>query len=237
MSQPVSNIVHLRRPAVIRMVEEPFVPASSVIGRAERTWRRLRAENPACFDGRLLHVLGLSRNGHGGATIHAAECAYRWHAAALAGVPTGVRPLGVKGVLIADGAVLLGRRSAAVAGHPGCWEFAPGGGVPPGTPPELQLRRELCEETGIDGAGASAVPRALFLDRSVLTWELVFTLRLPRRVAATAVDGEYEELRWTPIDALPSVTGDRVTPAASAIAALVRRWTDLPATVSSSAAR
>lgn len=70
----------------------------SLADEIERRWNSLRAKNPNYFDGRLYHVLGVHRNGHGGATLHVMECAYRYHAVQTPDFDLGQRALGVKGV-------------------------------------------------------------------------------------------------------------------------------------------
>lgn len=212
------RIVHLRRPPTLRVIDEPFVPRGIDLDDAERRWRALCRANPAYFDGRLLHVFGVSRNGHGGATIHVAECAYRWHAVNGPDFDTGARPIGVKGIVLAEGYVLVGRRSRHVSAYGGCWEFAPGGGVTPGVEPAEQLRRELQEETGIGRDATAAVStdvpapiaRAIFFDEAVRTWEIVYLLRLARRAACTPASAEYDVLRWIELESVVSGTAPDV---------------------------
>ena len=68
-----SRTILLRRPPVCAVVDEPFVPDVDV-DEVNRRWAMLQNERPAFFDGRILHVLGVHRNGCGGATINLVEC-------------------------------------------------------------------------------------------------------------------------------------------------------------------
>lgn len=186
-------------------VEGPFVPDGASAADVERHWQALRAANSAYFDGRILHVLGVHRNGHGGATVHVVECAYRYYAVGERGLDTGVRPLGVKGFTLAGDAVLLGQRAAHVGGYPGCWEFAPGGGLEPGVAPEEMVRRELFEETGLRPSVAP-VPIAVLYDAVMRTWELVYRLRVAG-ADHPAPTREYPALRWIAVRSL--LAGER----------------------------
>ena len=57
----------------------------------ERRWEALVAANPRYFDGSLVQVLGVRRNGHGGVTIHGMPVSYRFYAVQRTGLDTGVR--------------------------------------------------------------------------------------------------------------------------------------------------
>jgi 8-oxo-dGTP diphosphatase len=208
-----ARCVRLRRPATLSVVHEPFVPAGDpgLLDAVEWRWEALQRENPAYHDGRLLHVIGVHRNGYGGAVLHVADCAYRFHAVQDEDFDLGVRPLGVKGLTARDGRLLLGKRGANVAHYKGLWEFAPGGVVEPGERPETTLVRELHEETGLEAAG-EPVPVAVVYDTVLRCWEMVF------RVEPTSGDAqatpEYAELRWCEAGALP----DGMSPISAVIA-------------------
>ncbi len=192
----MSRTILLRRPPVIRVSEEPFVPKSPALDEIDRCWEAMRRDVPACFDGRLLHVFGVSRNGHGGATIHVLECAFRHFAVRSRGIETGVRPLGVKGILVSDDHVLLGLRSGRVS-YPGYWEFAPGGAVEPGTLPFETLRAELREETGLAlGLADRVTARVIFFDHVVGTWEIVHVIRLAGPAPTLQPTAEYDQFSW-----------------------------------------
>ena len=60
---PAARFIHLRRPPVVSLTDEPFVPGDAG-PEVERRWEALRRANPAFFDGRVLQVLssrGLER--------------------------------------------------------------------------------------------------------------------------------------------------------------------------------
>lgn len=221
------------------------------LAEVDRRWEALCLRNPAFFDGRLLHVFAVTRNGHGGATVHAAECAYRFWAVGVdrgrspsadggqrrspaqadpthAGLDTGVRPLGVKAIVACGERVLLGRRSDSVAAYPGWWEFAPGGAVVPGQEPREAIVAELGEETGVTlVAGDRVAAKAILFDDMVRTWEIVFEIRLETRDPAplSSPTGEYSELAWVEREALVSTReghGLALTHCAAAMAALLR---------------
>ena len=196
-----SRTILLRRPPVCAVVDEPFVPDVDV-DEVNRRWAMLQNERPAFFDGRILHVLGVHRNGCGGATINLVECSYRFHAVQDESFDCGVRPLGVKAITTCGDRVLLGRRADWVHQYPGQWEFAPGGGVEPGCRPDEVLLRELAEETGCTAAG-SPLAVALLLDEEARSWELVHRLEVESANLGPETD-EYAELRWCVIDELPA---------------------------------
>jgi len=238
---------------VIRIAHLPFVPRGD-LRQVDRRWAALCAANPAFFDGRILHVLAVHRNGHGGATLDVAECAYRhWavglHAASVE-VPhdradshgvldMGVRALGVKAIVASGDAVLLGRRSERVAAYAGRWEFAPGGGLAPGRDPREMILDELAEETGLEpGSGAAVTVQALLFDDCVRSWEIVFSIALPHSALPTlsSPSGEYSRLEWVDRRRLSARGGElpldgqgarrALTPSAAAMLALLPRQTD-----------
>ena len=193
-----ARTIQLRRPPVLVRVEGRFVPPRVELAEVDRRWNALCAANPRCFDGSMLQVLGVSRNGHGGVQIHVQECSYRFYAVQKTGLDCGVRPIGVKAVTIAGGRVLMGRRSTTVAFYPGLWEFVPGGGLEPGVDPDQQIARELHEEAHL-APSAPAVAVALLFDPHAFTWEVVHRMEL----AAGAVPDagwEYDEFRMVGLD-------------------------------------
>ncbi len=191
-----SRFIRLRRPPILQILEGPFVPATDAATRdaIEWRWTSLCKANPAYFDGRLYHVLGAHRNGYGGAVLHVADCAYRYHAVQDETFDLGVRPLGAKGIVQHQGNVLLGRRAATVASYAGQWEFAPGGVVDPGHTPAETIGHELREETGLTVA-APPVAIALLFDAALRTWEVVYRLSVTER-SGEPETAEYDELRW-----------------------------------------
>lgn len=215
VTAPVSRLIHLRRPPTIARVDEPFLPAGVDLGEVERRWDRLREANPAHFDGRILHVLRVARNGCGGAAVHVVECAYRFYAVQTGDFDLGVRPLGVKGLTRRDGRVLVGRRGPRVSRYAGRWEFAPGGGVEPGRSPARALVDELRSETGLRPA-REPVAVAIFFDPEAATWEIVHEV-LPAADPLAPKTDEYDELRWCAPEDLP----EPLSPAARIMRPLV----------------
>jgi ADP-ribose pyrophosphatase YjhB (NUDIX family) len=195
--------IRLRRPATLSMSEGVFVPQGADLDEIERRWRGICDANPRAYDGRLCHVIGVHRNGYGGAVIHAIDCAYRFHAVQDDSFDLGVRPLGVKGITTHNERILLGRRAADVLHYPGMWEFAPGGGVEPGREPAQVIISELADETGLRAA-REPVPVAVLFDPIARCWEIVFRIE----AAGDALQPrtrEYEELRWREPHDLPAV--------------------------------
>jgi 8-oxo-dGTP pyrophosphatase MutT (NUDIX family) len=200
----LERVVQLRRPPTLSVQEGVFVPsadrATSV--EIESRWDALQRENPAFFDGRLYHVLGVHRNGHGGCVLHVIDCAYRYFAVQDESFDLGVRALGLKAFTWNGDQVLVGRRSKQVAGYPGCWEFAPSGGAGVGVDPAAMILQELSEETGL-GAALPPVAIALLADPIVRTWEIVYRLVASAREVRPRLL-EYDELQWVQADQLPA---------------------------------
>lgn len=211
------RLILLRRPAALNLQPGPFVPEAASLDEIDQAWSALRRRNPRCFDGPILHVLGVSRNGHGGVAIHLVESSYRFHAVRLAGVETGARPLGVKGMAFRGGAWLMGRRSESVAFHPGAWEFVPGGSLRPGIDPSSMIAEELGEESGLELA-SPPVPIALFFDAAASTWEIVHRIEVRERESIDPPGWEYRELRWV----RPGEEPQPLSPAAVAMLPLRR---------------
>lgn len=189
-----ARLIPLRRPAQVSLVEGRFVPDGADLDAVDAAWERLRARVPRAHDGPMLHVLGHSRNGHGGVTVHCIQTSYRFHAVMQEGLDTGVRPLGVKAVCLAPGGlVLMARRGDGTLNYPGQWEFAPAGTLEPGVSPPDMILRELREETGWSASSPPAI-RALLFDPGARTWEIVFAIDV--RPPAVPVEGwECAELR------------------------------------------
>ena len=203
------------------------MPTNVDLDEVDALWRALLEENPRYHDGECLHVLGVVRNGHAGATIHLAPTSYRFHAVRELGADTGVRPLGVKGLAaVRDGTggarLVAGRRSRKSASYPGCWEFLPGGGVEPNLHGRVDLvavvRRELLEETGCH-ARIDPVALAILEDRVVGTWEVVFRMEIEGDAPGTPPGWEHDEIRLVAADELPSPASD----AANALQSLAHK--------------
>lgn len=206
---------------------ERFVPRAD-LDAVDRRWRALSAANPRYFDGDILHVLGQSRNGHGGLTIHVATTSYRFYAVQRPGIDgdggqpidCGVRPLGAKALTCVNGAYAMARRSESVAFYPGEWEFVPGGGLEPNDEPSTAVLRELEEETPFAALGPP-VARALLYDPGALSWEVIHTIDATPRAS-----GASESHAWEHADHLLVRGGQWPSPlcaVAREMAALVRR--------------
>ncbi len=214
---PTDSVILLRRPAVISLSGSEWLPDAYRRSGAEQAWAAMQASNPRAFDGRLIQVAGVHRNGAGGATIQGFPCAYRWYAAQAVD-PTcdvGCRPLGVKGVTRCGDRVLIGRRASWTASFPGQVEFAPSGGVEPGNSPEAAVMHEFAEEVG---GAASSAPRAVAVvyDDAARSWEVVLLLDVASEAISPTSD-EYEELNWCDAEQLPQ----DLTPIAQRIRKLV----------------
>jgi 8-oxo-dGTP diphosphatase len=197
-----TRVIHLRRPVSLSMVEEPFVPGDVSLDEIEQRWQAAQRDNPHLYDGQLLHVIGVHRNGYGGAVVHVAPCSYRFHAVQRDDFDLGVRPLGVKGITRRrdDERILIGKRSQNVTYYPGQWEFAPAGVVEPDTTPDHAVLRELHEETGLAAVG-EPVARALVYDDVIRCWEMLFDIIAEGDIRRAA--DEFDVLRWVRPDQLP----------------------------------
>lgn len=170
------RLIALRRPAQLSVVEGRFVPAGVSLDAVDAAWEALCRRVPRAHDGPMLHVLGHSRNGHGGVTLHCIQASYRFHAVGREGLDTGIRPLGVKAVCFTPaGRILMARRGEGTLNYAGMWEFAPAGTLEPGVPPAEMIVRELREETGWAPVAPPAT-RALLFDPVARSWEIVFAM-------------------------------------------------------------
>ena len=222
--QPLpKRLIPLRRPPILSVVEGRFVPESTAgitLDVVNTAWEALCARVPRAHDGPMLHVLGTSRNGHGGVTIHCVPTSYRFHAVAREGLDTGVRPIGVKAVCFTpSGQILMAQRGPETLNYAGMWEFAPAGTLEPGVSPADMILRELHEETGWT-ASAPPVARALAFDPVVRSWEVLYVIDvLPPAVPLetwecselrTVNPGEWPEpLAPVAVQMLPIVEAER----------------------------
>ena len=158
-------------------------------------WEALCASNQHYVDGDIYHVLGVHRNGYGGATIQCAITSYRFHAVGNC----GIKPLGVNALCDNDGKLLLGLRSSDVHSYKGMWEFAPSGTVEPQQSLEQNILRELQEETGLT-AKSQPIAVGIFLDEDVSTWEIVYQFG----VTGETNNAEYDELQFCDVKSFPS---------------------------------
>jgi len=214
-----TTIINLRRPAIVSLGDREWLPDPHLRAEAERRWSNMQVSNPKLYDGQMIHVAGVHRNGAGGAVIQGFPCAFRWYAVQSEPDETGpshdcmCRPLGVKGVTRCGDRVLLGRRAQWTTWQAGCWELAPSGGVEPGNSPEQALAAEYAEEIG---RVLSSTPRAeaVMFDPNTRTWEVVLTVDIPTDDIGFNT-GEYDEFVWT----LPSEIPENTTPIARRILA------------------
>jgi 8-oxo-dGTP pyrophosphatase MutT (NUDIX family) len=214
-----ARTIHLRRPATLSIQEGVFVPKgdSGILAEVDRRWDALCAANPKYSDGRLYHVLGVHRNGHGGCVLHVIDCAYRFLAVQNDGFDLGVRALGVKGVVERDGQYLVGLRAPHVMAYQNLWEFAPAGGVEPGQTPAQIILDELREETGLS-ARSDPVGIAVLFDPVLKSWELVYRLAISEQAPQHRSD-EYSRLEWRSHDDVP----DQLSPIAQQIRDLLKQ--------------
>ncbi len=203
--------INLRRPAILMVQDEPFVPQGKpgLLDEVEWRWDALCRKNPHYFDGRICHVLGVNRNGYGGAVIHVADCAYRFHAVQDEDFDLGIRSLGAKGIVRVKDKYLLGKRSLNVGAYRGLWEFAPAGIVETGQQPSQTIRAELTEETGLQSSGEPTAIAVVY-DDVMRCWELVFRLvpAIPGNIQnhdrIEMCKREYDQLMWCSSDELPA---------------------------------
>jgi 8-oxo-dGTP pyrophosphatase MutT (NUDIX family) len=196
------SVIHLRRPAVVQVSPDTWLPDAALGEQAERRWAVMLDANENLFNGRLLHVVGVHRNGHGGATIQTMPCDFKWYAVQADGPDCGCRPLGVKGLVQRDGCILMGRRASWTTFHGDAWECAPSGGVEPSQTPEEAIEIELREETGLS-VTRSPRARAVVFDDTAMSWEVVFELTIAADATPVAA-AEYTSLRWCSPKSMPS---------------------------------
>jgi 8-oxo-dGTP pyrophosphatase MutT (NUDIX family) len=209
--------IRLRRPVTLSVQEGVFVPHGErgLMDKVDRRWDDLCRSNPAYFDGRVYHVIGVHRNGHGGAVLHVMDCAYRFLAVQDDDLDLGVRALGVKGITSREGMLLMGLRAPTVAFYRDMWEFAPGGSVCPGDDPAQLIREELQEETGLNAIGEPTAVAVIF-DPVLHCWEIVFRLAADTSPLQPR-PAEYLDLQWRRRDDLPT----NLSPIARQIAAIL----------------
>jgi 8-oxo-dGTP pyrophosphatase MutT (NUDIX family) len=197
------RLIRLRRPATLSVQEGVFVPRGDrgLLAEVDRRWAELCRKNPAYFDGRLFHVLGVHRNGHGGAVLHVIDCAYRFFAVQDHDFDLGLRTLGVKAITKRDDMILMGLRSSIVACYQNMWEFAPGGSVSPDIQPAALIQQELQEETGLSAA-REPTSLAVIFDPVLKCWELVFGMEV-NSSEFKARPEEYTALEWRKKENLP----------------------------------
>ena len=185
------RLIWLRRPPRIIVGSDAFVPACET-HLIDDAWRELCQRNPKLSDGPVFHVVGVHRDGHGGATIHVARTTYRMNAVRLAGIKSGFVGLGTRAVAHCNGKCLVGLRAANCASYPNQWEFAPAGSVEPDEDAAIGIERELLEECGVQ-AKSRAIAHAVFFDSVVATWEIAHELAMMQPPDAPP-NWEYQKL-------------------------------------------
>ena len=196
--------IALRRPPVL-LRGSPLTAdqMGHSIVEAESKWDALCSARPEYFDGGLLAVGGVARNGHGGVTLTVSPCPYRWYAVQDDTFDLGLRPLGVKALVRdPDGLLLCGQRASTVHAYPNRWEFLPGGSVEPEEDPLQTVVRELEEETGLVPQ-APPVAKALCYDPPARTWEVVYELQVERAEGSPSQPGEHTACGWFTPSSLP----------------------------------
>lgn len=180
---------------------QPWVPDRVDSDEVDSRWDRILQTNSNAFDGRVLHVIGVHRNGAGGVIIHVAECAYRYYAVQTTGLDCGIRTLGSKAITRSADRILMGLRSDWLMYYPRLWEFVPGGSVVPGQTPTETIIEEMYEETGLR-VPKPPVPVAVAYDSKAYSWEVIHLIDLDEK-AMPVGSREYDELRWCTRDSLP----------------------------------
>ncbi len=193
--------MRLRRPATVYEQDGLFVPKQIELDEVDWRFKELCKKNSAIYDGRILHVLGVHRNGYGGANIHAMECAYRFYAVQTSEFDIGIRPLGVKGITTCDGSYLWGKRSERVYQYQHSWEFVPAGCVEPSQKPDDVLIQELDEEAGMRPIG-NPIQIGIEYDKIARTWEIIYRITIDSQ--EVQCNEEYSEVKWFHRDELPS---------------------------------
>ena len=203
MIEPPRTIVLRRPPILLRgspLVPDRFGPK---MAEAESRWDALCAARPEYFDGGVLVVGAVARNGHGGVTVTVSPCPYRWYAVQDEDFDLGLRPLGAKALVRnSEGALLCGQRSNTVHAYPNRWEFLPGGSVEPEEDPLQTVIRELEEESGLV-PHAPPVAKALCFDPPARTWEVVYELEVQCTDGSPSHPEEHVKRGWFASTTLP----------------------------------
>ena len=225
-----SRLIWLRRPPRLTPSSIPFVPSAEP-EKVDEAWKGLVQRNPRMTDGPCWHVVGVHRDGHGGATIHLTRTTYRMGAVRGVGISTGFVGLGTKAIALCGGRLLIGKRAAACATYPSHWEFAPGGAVEPDEDPARGIERELMEECALRPI---TPPRAIALlfDASCSNWEIVHELAIDALPDAPP-NWEYSSLCLIDGVELPTP----VSPCALSMMAIAQRVLSAPRNPSESNTR
>lgn len=104
------------------------------------------------------------------------------------------------GLLVADGAVLLGHRHPLRRHYPDCWD-AVGGHIEPGESPEQALVRECLEEIGVTVTHARPVMTVDIDDLKLHAFVVEAWLGTPTNLAPD----EHDALEWFRSDELSTL--------------------------------
>lgn len=217
-ADPAPGALRRLKAPVAFTLESPPPRPPTLAAEVDAIWAAERAKRPHLFDGTIYSVADIR-----GAAIHIqrrryAELLAQRRAPALASA-LAVRPLAVTGATLLGQGVVLGRRAAAAASEPGCWELVPAGAVDhlaaadgDRFDPARSLLNELDEELGLSAADLQGPPAlvALFDDRAEPLVELCYVLRaslpaedLLSRLAARETP-EHAAFDVVGLDALPA---------------------------------
>jgi 8-oxo-dGTP pyrophosphatase MutT (NUDIX family) len=176
----------------------PFELDPALAPIVDQNWDALTTKRAHLFDGPLLHLDSFDP---ASGLLRCARSSYRVLAAGRAGIDTGLRALGVSGLVRCDDHVLMARRASIVFHYAGRWELAPSGVAEPARANANdidlvgQLLRELREETGADAGPADVAPMMLAWDSTTRTYDACFVIRLTQPITP-APSPEYEAIRW-----------------------------------------
>lgn len=112
----------------------------------------------------------------------------------------------VAGLIDRCGAVLVLRRSQKEGFLPGIFAL-PGGKVEFGESPEMTIRREIAEETGLQVTDPVLLGARSYMTKegSQHNIELLYFVRLPNEESTVLLSDAHDEYRWIRADELPGL--------------------------------
>lgn len=195
----------------------PFRLTDAEAGVVEGIWQaEKRLKGDKLFNGRILCCTK-----HDSASLRGCFIDYKDYIAVLrspslrSALPVDL--LGISGVVIADKAVLVGRRASYVTEYPGFYECVPSGGINPEmcrdgrVDPKVPFEHELVEEAGISKEDIVAFTlTGLVYDARAHLYEVtaLIQLRPDLRRRPLAPSDEYAELFWVEFSELPAFFHD-----------------------------
>ena len=214
MSMPMRyKRVHLTGPVEASVLPTGVTFPAAARAEVERLWAAEKAKRgKTLFNGQSLCARTVA-----GGRIECVVTEYKYVLAQLRErrlfADLGLRPLAVNGIIVADGAAILGHRSAAMTQDPSTWEAMPSGGVDPssvGRDGRVDFRghilKEFEEETGVSSSLiAKAEVIGLFEDSTdhVVEVCLRLTPALGLKELLSRFDlarsAEYDEARVVPL--------------------------------------